>query len=522
MLHDRLLTLAGFSAENTSVGQFHHLAEIHRQLRLIFSKVSDSHQSVIVQRVASEILQFLATFVEEILSIERSILNQELSIVGANGIVALARLSALLSPWCPILEYFHRLASPLTNGVDLLNRLRHDKDTGNRDLGEIIATLLVRAEETWLSLMAEIVLEGNSENPDWFVKEEMIVDALVPDCISKETASTILLIGCTVTRLQHLSSNLESKHLQIISEIQCPIAAHDIKRAIDRIQNSIHQNMLQNIFSKENVIHLLEDIKRTMLLADAQFATGLVEQALVERESCDTIEQRHIDSVMTHFPDDSGLRVRLLLSNKKLSLFQDLLLGVDVHIECQLLWPVDLILTQTEIDEYNILWFFITAVRIARSRIHGIWLERSRLSREVCGSIAFVNFFLDCLWGYIQIDVIECSYTDFFAKIGSTDSYEPSMVKREHSTLLNSLLGNLFQRSNNDSQLLRTILADIEFFARDNGSNGAAVKQSIELLVHNAAKFSDDLVKIDMLLMRLDGGFWFTKRKTQNPFAKNE
>ncbi|KAJ3136120.1 Gamma-tubulin complex component 4 [Geranomyces variabilis] len=127
------------------------------------------------------------------------------------------------------------------------------------------------------------------------------------------------------------------------------------------------------------------------------------------------------------------------------------LIGGEFRLEYVVKWPMDLVFTQSDIDKYNQILIFLLALKATHMRVQRVCsaisqsvrvargttttrnqrttparqqrnrdsLPTAALPRELWQLRAMMMFFLDCLWSYIQMDVLEASQLKLLTQIMS-------------------------------------------------------------------------------------------------------
>ncbi|KAI8825899.1 gamma-tubulin complex component protein [Fimicolochytrium jonesii] len=107
-------------------------------------------------------------------------------------------------------------------------------------------------------------------------------------------------------------------------------------------------------------------------------------------------------------------------------------LGLEVKLDYVVKWPLDLIFVQEDITRYNIVFAFLLQLKSTHMRVQRVCSSISQsvrgadrvarsgqdrsdsrsldLPREIWRLRAMMLFFLDCLWSYIQMDVLESNH----------------------------------------------------------------------------------------------------------------
>lgn len=127
-------------------------------------------------------------------------------------------------------------------------------------------------------------------------------------------------------------------------------------------------------------------------------------------------------------PDVSVISVRSIAAESN---FTTNLLGTPLELTYALAWPLDLFLTKADLQLYTHLFAYFSAVRHTHHRVMKCWtnlsnsqrarrrwvlvgdggdISRRDLLRCGWGVVREMMWFLDALWGYICIDVVETQY----------------------------------------------------------------------------------------------------------------
>jgi hypothetical protein len=300
----------------SSIGQ---LSKIHRDLKTHIGRISSSHTSTICRAVASSIQTVhLARFQQKILDVEERILNKDSSIVGAYQIVPLASVVGEFADYHRLLEWLWQIAlfiHPISPkepgntffaGPGLIDKLRHESQTGYPDIENAALELGKVAEAAWLRQLATWVLYGRlpahgahdffvyqTRQGDSVFPEFEINNAFLPKFVTTETAASILFIGKSLNHIRNRGviqetygarkpmSELELLpiHLRFLSELVVPLSTAGLFQAISAIRLSLSRNTLQQLLPLSKVIQILELLREFFLLGRGEFAISLVTEA---------------------------------------------------------------------------------------------------------------------------------------------------------------------------------------------------------------------------------------------------
>ena len=309
------------------------LGERNRNIRTNASAISSSHPSTICRAVSTAIVSIhLASFQRRILEVEKSILEQDASIVGAYNIVPLSAIAEAFDGWPRKLEWLWDLVQfiqakgsskhpqarlstrDFCTAAELLKHLEESTHTGYPDIEQTALNLLKVAETAWLKQTSIWVLYGRhpaSGAADFFITRHAIThegqdpasyrydieDDLVPHYVTKATAHSILSIGKALnyirdrkfiftdaasraiapdfallpSHLSHLSSHL--------SALESPLTPSTFSAAIGAIRLSLSQNALQKLLPIASIMQMLHLLKDFFLMDNGEFAIALITAA---------------------------------------------------------------------------------------------------------------------------------------------------------------------------------------------------------------------------------------------------
>lgn len=465
----------------SSIGR---LSRLHRLTRESASQISSSHPSTICRALATAITSsHLARFQQKVLDVESRILKKDASTVGAYNIVPLAGVVGEFDEWTRLMEWLWGLVSfvmpldsskdglrhiadhkALSSGAAIIDKLRHEAQTGYPDIEEAALDLGKVAETAWLKQLSTWLLYGRLPTfgaTDFFIQKAIdevseaqfvVNNKLLPKFVSQHTALSILFIGKSLNQIRALentsnapvailsrASDLEllPVHLQHLSTVTAPISSAGLLEAVAAIRLSLSRNMLQHLLPLPKIIEILTLLQEFFLLGRGEFAVALVTEAderirsrhrmpgrelqnkvgqrlqgvlLKEGEitavlartwsvlSALSREEEHSDDgldlamdvihLSLHKPSNSrpatpGRAKGTIESLPKISniAFNDLLLSVPTSLTMDIRSPLDLFITNTDIDTYSSINAYLLAVRRAHLRLADLW-RQSSIRRE--------------------------------------------------------------------------------------------------------------------------------------------
>lgn len=303
------------------------LGEKHKNIRERASSISSTHGSIICRAVSTAIIStHLANFQQKILEVERDILEEKPSLVGAYNVVPLSGLVGAFDGWDRKLQWLWRLVQfiqpdsanikekgevsqrPCTADT-ILGRLRESTQTGYPDIELIALHLTKMAEGAWLKQVSAWVLYGRLPlvGTDFFIVEVKttgkgdvnatdlysVKASLVPAFVTRSTANSILFIGRSINHIRDkrsmvahgftasISPELEllPAHLAHLASLGSPINSSSLSAAISAIRLSLSKNALQKLLPQSRVLGLLQILKDFFLLERGEFAVALISAA---------------------------------------------------------------------------------------------------------------------------------------------------------------------------------------------------------------------------------------------------
>lgn len=338
MLHELLLALSGYPSplfdrsldkhatihdhlspaeSNLLQSLAQDLGEKHVRTRDIATEVVAHHPSTVCRAVAISIKSVqLGKFQQAILDVERNILQENPSSVGAYNIVPLSGIAGAFDGWSRKLQWLLSLAnfmkSPGTSGsgsnqvsctaASVMQWLRDATHTGYPDIEQISLQLVAVAESAWLRQLSAWVLYGKlpSLGADDFLVQKKAVSAeqgvaddeyeirsgFLPSFVTPSTANSLLFVGKSLNHIRDRASTVSygmsnsqspelallKDHLAHLSFLKPPMSASSFSAAITAIRLSLSKNVLQKLLPISKVLEILRILKDFFLLERGEFA----------------------------------------------------------------------------------------------------------------------------------------------------------------------------------------------------------------------------------------------------------
>ncbi|KAI4095815.1 MAG: hypothetical protein LQ344_001369 [Seirophora lacunosa] len=307
----------------TSVSK--NLGQKHGSITTKANDVVANHPSTVCRAVCASILsKHLVQFQQKILEVEKSILDEDSSIVGAYSIVPLSSIVGAFDGWERRLGWLSKLVESIrseasaggTRGSNaqgmytssgIIGSLRDATHTGYPDIEQMALDLVKVAETAWLKQLVSWLLYGKLPSTgavDFFISQAaqgsendeakltfVVRSELIPPFVEQATASSILFIGKSLNYLRTRGatpgegddldnslamSDIQTRHLSRLSSLTFPINASRFTTTIRSIRLSLSKDALQKLLPLPKVLDILRLLKDFFLLERGEFALALI------------------------------------------------------------------------------------------------------------------------------------------------------------------------------------------------------------------------------------------------------
>ena len=310
-----------------------NIGEKHKTIRDNVTTIASVHASTVCRALATSIKwTFLEEFQETILAVERGILEEDPSYVGAYKIVPLSGIVGAFDGWSRKLQWLLSLVTYIQEGATLgkdddnkasctgaqaIKWLRDSANTGYPDIEELSHQLIGVAETAWLRLLCAWVLYGKLPRlglTDFFVRRKPNSDNqgsaddyeidydLAPCFVTPSTANSILFIGKSLNHIRNRALEFSQgawsaqspelallpNHLEQLSSLKPPISISSFSTAISAIRLSLSQHVQHKLLPISRVLEILRVLRDFFLLERGEFAVALItaaDERLASRQS---------------------------------------------------------------------------------------------------------------------------------------------------------------------------------------------------------------------------------------------
>ncbi|KAK9767845.1 hypothetical protein K7432_002027 [Basidiobolus ranarum] len=338
------------------------------------------------------------------------------------------------------------------------------------------------------------------ENENFTFQKLFSIDTKqIPDFIPIKVANSILFVGqsvytirmANISNINSLPSSLTSKHLKLLLELSKSSVYRgiELESAVLEIRKDVSEWLWEVVLVGEKTLNCLEVFRKYFLLGSGDYFLQLIDSFEVLRAARQkemrrvVIKEQELNAMMiqssvgTSVEDDPTLeklsfRVipassydphndELSETHSPANLYNDLLLlGSRIELHYSIVWPMDLIFTDVEIERYNSLMSFLLVLRRTHNRLQKVWMLGNAVRRQdlrwqtkgrlhdeshLCELREMAHdermwrlrtkmlHFVDSLWSHVQTDAIEICCTDFSELIRATALTKPGEASVEGS-----------------------------------------------------------------------------------------
>ncbi|RPB25914.1 hypothetical protein L211DRAFT_821840 [Terfezia boudieri ATCC MYA-4762] len=297
---------------------------------------------------------------------------------------------------------------------------------------------------------------------------------------AKYKSSTAATLSGSSPELGLLPTNLA-----FLQTLRSPLVPQKFSSAIASIRLSLSQHTLHTLLPSQKIVDVLYVFREFFLLGRGEFAITVVAQAdesvrnrfrgkntalisnsiLKEGEVAAVLTRTY--GILSSFQNEEIHDERLDLArdhvylslqkpksdipfpsakkpSKDATSFSDLLLGAPVCLNYQIAWPMELFLTQSDVDKYDRIFGYLAASRKCLIKLQELWYKRRKKTalpglandrtasnkrrdalnrraqkeRFIWATAGLVVFFLETLGAYWQGEVIEPSFNRLIGILG--------------------------------------------------------------------------------------------------------
>ncbi|KAI9353762.1 Spc98 family-domain-containing protein [Obelidium mucronatum] len=327
----------------------------------------------------------------------------------------------------------------------------------------------------------------------WNAEFELI-DTMLPSYIPAAVGEDVLFVGKAVAAIRESKTRKESVVDSLISSSTAELsmlANHkeefrplELHIAIKRIKKLIEKVLWEVVVVEENLMDHLEIFRNYHLLGRGEFFVSFIDECdklcLEAASRLSLVTEHDLAQLVSKVSQSFGLvsdgKTEELLQNirfKKMeqssNLYSGSLIGTPVRLEYSVKWPLDLIFKPQDLDKYNELMSFLIALKKSQIHLQRLWpfplsstttnksSEQHQVMTKIWAIRAAMMFFVDSLWGYVQMDVLASEYHKLQSVItlpagggesGGSSGGDFEAILKAHQEFLAACLRGLFLEDN--------------------------------------------------------------------------
>ncbi|CAD5116396.1 DgyrCDS5290 [Dimorphilus gyrociliatus] len=343
--------------------------------------------------------------------------------------------------------------------------------------------------------LKKILHTAFSHNEEMIRKKEYGLHMnMLPIYIPKRVAEKVLFVGESIqmfeqdrslSDLPELRNILEDKE-ENFTKLLNSLAEEEefnlrkFEGFVNEVRTYVAEHLWKLIVQKSNLIGRLRRIKEFYLFGRGELFLTFIHENFNAFSSPPTGSSKHDVNLALQqatrsvlLDDDQLEKFRLTIDQQKTNYASELTAIDELEANCiwnslnlehTVEWPLHIVLTPTVITRYNMIFKFLLRVRRVQTALHSCWvdsMDTKSLPDQFCNNTRWwlrnhMNFIVNNLQFYLQVDVIEWEFSELLEKINKTMDFEHVSVA--HDAFVTSLLTKSFLLTKPISNCIRTIL----------------------------------------------------------------
>ncbi|KAJ3131753.1 Gamma-tubulin complex component 4 [Physocladia obscura] len=454
-----------------------------RQTSLPSLTTTNAHNDdAITRSIVNSAQQLLTEYFAQLIAIESD---------AVAGLFSLARTNLLLEPYKHVFPHLRDFLADLDtkqlHGIAVVDALyKLCNHTGNVNVRAMWMRLLKAANVVFGRVLINWIVYARlpSGGVGFFIQalnssssferqsrwntQFTLVSSNIPSFIPTQLAEDILFVGKAVDAIKKSDSkhSLVSKDSIIDKLLETTISELSILNnspefrvlefsvAIKRVKKVVAGLLWEVVVIEENLLQHLKVCRDYYLLGRGEFWITFIEEcdrltraaaarlAVVTEQDLSqlaaSVSQSLGSSGDTFTTENSTFRnlrfKKVKTPSSSTSLYATALIGTPVRIEYNVRWPLDLILTDRDLDKYNEIMAFLIYLKRTQLRLQRLWMNcglgvatgarkgsnsegakgnntsKKNFIAKIWNIRAVMMFFVDSLWAYVQMDVLASEY----------------------------------------------------------------------------------------------------------------
>lgn len=351
-------------------------------------------------------------------------------------------------------------------------------------------------------------------------KHFTLVPSLMPSFVPLSTASKITRIGDVIKSLQHSQDQLSSinykdisiklygsKKDQLFSDLlnlkNIPLfTKNEFVGVIDKFYNIVDEYMLKASYNDNSFKYHMKLIRDFYLLGNGEFYIYFLKKL----HSLSMKYEQSLRAIKTAFintAQETKLNKCIYKAFKFNSLKNeesDEITWTKLKVSIETTWPLQFIFTKLVQENYSKLFTFLSRIKKVQTNLHEIWIENKfyKMNSSINQLRTNLTFFIDTLYNYLQLDVIEDEYFLFLEKLSVANNFQT--IKHIHDVFQTHIMRDSFLFMEDVYLTFNKILDMCEnyyrYFTEIGGTSDLYYKQSYNELNSLFTQKSNILVKL--------------------------
>jgi len=297
-------------------------------------------------------------------------------------------------------------------------------------------------------------------------KQFSLLPSLMPSFVPLSTASKITRIGDVIKSLQHSkdqSSLINYKDISIqlyghkkdelfsdlLNLVNVSLfTKNEFVKVIDKFYNVVDEYMLKASFTNDSFSYHMKLVRDFYLLGHGEFYKHFLNKmcslSLKSEHSLRAVKVAFINTAQDIKMHKSVNQVFGFSSLEDEEADETTWTKIKVTFETK--WPLQFIFTSSVQKNYSKLFAFLSRIKRVQTNLHNIWIEKKSKSYEINANNVQLktklSFFIDTLYSYLQLDVIEDEYFLLLEKLTNANDFQT--IKHIHDIFQTNIMRDSF------------------------------------------------------------------------------
>ncbi|KAJ3261986.1 Spc97 / Spc98 [Boothiomyces macroporosus] len=386
-----------------------------------------------------------------------------------------------------ILRFYERFES--MEGVQVMNFVHLQViSTGIPQLQEIYKKVLKGCLFTFHKLLTEWLCNQKpslfiyTESPSLWLKYGVREDH-IPYFLSNQSCIDLIFIGNAISTLFELQSGL-SDSKQLLKEYLIKFRENmtgtqfrirEFLKDIYEMRQKVGVLLLRAITENNDLSRQLELFRHIYLGGFVEYLDTFIDKSIkYKKRLTDTLipitssglNQVFNDTVECVFPEEESLiedLFSLSLVESNSNFYDRYLFESKILLKYNLKWPVNILISEEDLESYNTIFNFLLVIRNTMRQNLEAWklLKKKTVPSALRSLVAQQTHFMNCLWAYIQMDIIDSRYAKLICDAEEKKDITIHEMMEYHRNVLVELFKGCFLNQSTSSVEISKAIQDI-------------------------------------------------------------